>query len=80
MKTNPDEPLNCNNGKGFWTDELNVTHAGRGLTKREYFAAMALQGILANASGIQETPYWSSYATKYADELIKQLNKPKTDE
>lgn len=49
MKTNPNEPLNCNNGNGFYNDELNRTHAGVGLTKREYFAAMAMQGMLANS-------------------------------
>jgi len=47
-----------------------------GLTKREYFAAMAMQGMMAN-------PYWDSYkyedvanvAVLQADKLIKGLNK-----
>lgn len=52
-----------------------------GLTKREYFAAMAMQGLLSNA-------YWAStnslgidhencanHAIKLADELLKQLEK-----
>ena len=46
-----------------------------GLTKREYFAAMALQGICAN----HYVPHWdgaqiSNYAVQYADALIKALN------
>lgn len=63
-------------------------HAVDGLTKREYFAAMALQGILAS-------PYWNQAneevssltdgdlgktfarcASSMADALIKELNIP----
>lgn len=57
----------------------------RGLTKREYFAAVALQGILANAkTQITGEPDLSTWQTAevlgmlsvvYADALIKQLNK-----
>lgn len=43
-----------------------------GLTKREYFAAMALQGILANDSLVHFSA--ASVAVKKADELIKELN------
>lgn len=47
-----------------------------GLTKREYFAALAMQGICAN----QHTPHWDAeriaeYSVKYADALIEALNK-----
>jgi hypothetical protein len=41
-----------------------------GLTKREYFAAMVMQGLIStnrNDAAVQ--------AVKYADELIKELNK-----
>ena len=53
----------------------------KGLTKREYFAAMALQGILAN----EELRYQlcrpnkigvAGYAIEQADELLKQLDTP----
>lgn len=49
-----------------------------GLTKREYFAAMALQGMLANGSDANTS--WdynviSSHCTKCADALMKALNK-----
>lgn len=41
----------------------------KGLTKREYFAAMAMQGILAsnNRMSVAEN------AIKFADALLKQL-------
>ncbi len=45
-----------------------------GLTKREFFAAAALQGILANPDGC----LWklaAEEAVKKADELIFELNK-----
>jgi hypothetical protein len=42
-----------------------------GLTKREYFAGLALQGILAN----NKTLNGAIEAVEYADELIKELNK-----
>jgi len=58
-----------------------------GLTKREYFAAMAMQGLLLNGAwdkGLQEqcervgsntSTAISVYAVDLADELINQLNK-----
>jgi ribonucleotide monophosphatase NagD (HAD superfamily) len=42
-----------------------------GLTKREYFAAMAMQGLLSNPNTIFET----HYAVIIADALIAELNK-----
>ena len=45
-----------------------------GLSKREYFAAMAMQGILAD--GITGAPKeFSEWAVKLADSLIEALNK-----
>lgn len=44
-----------------------------GLTKREYFAAMAMQG-LATLDGTPEG-YIAKYAVKHADALIEELNK-----
>jgi alkylhydroperoxidase/carboxymuconolactone decarboxylase family protein YurZ len=41
-----------------------------GLTKREYFAAMAMQ-VLTYTNGYDA----AVQAVKYADELIKELNK-----
>ena len=47
-----------------------------GLTKREYFAAIALQGFAANPhSGIHSDRELATFAVSLADELIKALNK-----
>jgi hypothetical protein len=46
-----------------------------GLTKREFFAAAALQGILANDSLVHFSA--AELAVKKADELIKALNEIK---
>jgi len=52
-----------------------------GLTKREYFAAMAMQGMLSNPDATKETIKHKSspievfpvQAVEFADELLKQL-------
>lgn len=44
-----------------------------GLTKREYFAAMAMQGLLANR-GAGDCDGVCHVAVYHADELIRQLN------
>lgn len=44
------------------------------LTKREYFAAMAMQGLVAN-SKIAKTQNISATAVILADALIEELNK-----
>jgi hypothetical protein len=51
-------------------EDLNVDSEYR-LTKREYFAAMAMQGLLSNPNTIFET----QYAVIIADALIAELNK-----
>lgn len=49
------------------------SHEG-GLTKREYFAAMAMQGLLAHERYGSYTPEdTAKYAVEQADELLKQL-------
>ena len=79
MKNNPNEPLNCNNGNGFWNDEFNKTHGGVGLTKREYFAALAMQGLITNERTINIAENLVIDAIKYADALIEQLNNKTED-
>lgn len=61
---------------------VNIWHLG--LTKREYFAAMAMQGISANphiAKKAEEMGLKSSdfalFSVLQADALIAELNKPK---
>jgi hypothetical protein len=66
------------------SDTYIVTDSYPGLTKREYFAAMALQGILANSFALEQAnKNWGGIespqqaAVKAADALIEQLNKEK---
>jgi hypothetical protein len=44
-----------------------------GLTKREYFAAMAMQGLLASTSGQVNEQWTAESSVILADELLKQL-------
>jgi hypothetical protein len=52
----------------------NVDYPEEGLTKREYFAAMALQGILSGSQFL-ESERFAKLAVKAADALIAELNK-----
>ena len=52
------------------------SHYQRGLTKRELFAAMALQGYLSDTNVI-DAKAAAEVAVIAADCLIKQLNKSK---
>lgn len=70
--TYPDHPAFANNFQD-------------GLTKREYFAAMAMQGYIASYTGDEAVPtgYAAEMSVKYADALIAALNKqpdPETDQ
>lgn len=53
---------------------------GIGLTKREYFAAMAMQGLLSNYiyhghyGNSKNIPMVAEIAVQQADELLKQLD------
>ncbi len=52
----------------------------KGLTKREYFAAMAMQGILSSRElqivlSLDKCSF-TEFAVKQADDLINELNKP----
>ena len=49
-----------------------------GLTKREYFAVLALQGLLANDSALITSKVID--AVKAADALIEELSKKKTND
>ena len=58
--------------------EYNNNYISTGLTKREYFAAMALQGLLENDSVLITSK--ARDAVKAAEALIEILNKPKYDD
>lgn len=44
------------------------------LTKRELFAAMAMQGVLAGGAGRDQAVNNAHWAIKHADALIAELN------
>jgi hypothetical protein len=64
VKTKPNEPIQ--------PIEYNDNYSN-GLTKREYFAAMALQALLEDNT--IERKYCVQSAVDYADDLINELNK-----
>lgn len=71
MKTKGDD-------NAFACQYSSQLHAEQGLTKREYFAAAALNGTLASTSDAADWPdpdFVAEQSLKYADALIEQLNK-----
>lgn len=72
--TNGDQPINPTTVKSQKYKLINVT----GLTKREYFAGLAMQGLLnhkhLNGSKL-DYEIISRHAVCCADELLKQLEK-----
>ena len=75
-KTHGDSPAFSK--AAFYTDEYGIDAPQEGLTKREYFAAMALQGLLANDSELITSK--ARDAVQAADALIEILNKAKYDD
>ena len=54
----------------------NSTNGGTdGLTKREYFAAMAMQGLLSDPELTAKPEVFAHEAVRHADALIVELNK-----
>lgn len=56
-------------------DNPQFSYPTYGLTKREYFAAMAMQGIVADPNGYIMAADIAKGAVEIADALIEQLNK-----
>ena len=75
MKTNPNEPINV-----LTEEQTDRIDAGvkiyTGLTKREYFAAMAMQGLIVKYQGqmVGEAAITRD-AVSYSDALIKCLKR-----
>lgn len=71
MKTEPNDPI----GNSVTSDGYTGA-TGVGLTKREYFAGLAMQGLLAKYA-MQNTDAKGicPEAVTHADELIEALNK-----
>ena len=69
-QTNPNEPINLFDA---YRDYLTT-----GLTKREYFAAMAMRSIIQNKDGLDiKIERIVESAVDTADALIEELNKNK---
>lgn len=80
MKNEIDWEINA--GDGAFAGEQGVTNQRNGgLTKREYIAAMAMQGLLSNFSNNENTvvnnghPFVHEIAVKCADDLLRELSK-----
>lgn len=86
--TNPNDPAFLTKPEVYYLREPDKDCDIRyGLTKREYFAAMAMQGILANPSAMESVARVhkadlpgaeitvSCMAMRYADALIAELSK-----
>ena len=69
MKTQPNE-----SATGYGFANQHIKHCENGLTKREYFAALAMQGILSGKIQINSM-FVADYSVECADELIEALNK-----
>jgi hypothetical protein len=54
--------------------EIATGQYNSGLTKREFFAAMAMQGMLASSRFDQGPRLVAEGATQYADALIERLS------
>ena len=76
---NADRPVTgCGN---FFLSELNETQTNNGLTKREHFAGLAMQGLLTNPNIVnrggtmKDSELVQRMAVSYADNLLKELDK-----
>ena len=74
--TNGNEPINPTTERNWLNqnDTEMVTGVFGGLTKREYFAAMMLQGLVTLSSHQATHQQYASQAIAYADALITELN------
>jgi len=80
MKTNPNDPIAWTMFVKSQTSFDVYEGQFQGLNKREYFAAMAMQGMIAGTSGVEALAmvHSSSYcetAVQCADALIEVLNR-----
>lgn len=74
--TNRNDPINSvvqTSISPYGGERMECTDGG--LTKREYFAAMAMQGIVADPNGYIMAADIAKGAVEIADALIEQLNK-----
>lgn len=67
-----------NKDKSAFTGIVDAAHQ-HGLTKREYFAGLAMQGLLSREApnGFNSAQY-AGWAVSYADALLEELEKKKS--
>ena len=73
MKTDPDEPAFP--FPPVVLPNENVIYGANGLTKREYFAAMAMNGVIARTSAPQDAERIALDAVSAANALIDRLGR-----
>lgn len=71
MKTKPNDLISPSQEPVFSDGKFAITQSG-GLTKREYFAALAMQAMADNDESLIDI---ASSAVSLADELIMALNR-----
>lgn len=59
----------------FPADTAKLSGSEKGLTRRELFAAMAMQGLLASDRTFSSYAALASHAALVADDLIRELSK-----
>lgn len=64
-----------NNAYPVNTTGQDVTYAEMGLTKRELFAAMALQGLVGSDT-VGSSGDYAKVAVQLADALVEELSQP----
>lgn len=77
--TNPDELINPVLTSLEDTERRFLAEMNGGLTKREYFAALAMQALINRAGSCATWEDFTGAAICVADALIKELNKMKSN-
>jgi hypothetical protein len=72
----PALPQEYDNPRGMNGTVLGVGQLKGGLTKREYFACLAMQGMIAGSQGLNITiEQFAKQSTLLADALLLELSK-----
>lgn len=62
----------------FYHENYRTSFGKPGLSKREYFAAMAMQALLSDSNSIALTPHCvAEFSIQMSEILINELNKKK---
>jgi hypothetical protein len=75
QQTNGNDPVSAT--QEYHSKNFGVVLAKTGLTKREYFAAMAMQGLLSTVPESFNGTEIAQLSVNMADALIEALNKEK---